>query len=225
MVKKNNVFLQALVLTVVVFSIGIFFGMSLEGNRIEKINDYYLESEIKMMDILSFNNLVDTVNVSCEQLTDTNFKLVDKVYFEAKKLEKYMDSNKLNQELDNFNRKYSILRTYLWIDSIKVKEKCEDRFNTIVYLYNGSSKDLTIMAKQNVFSKILEEVKKETGRETLLIPIDVSSDLDSLNSLISTYNPERKNFPIVIVNEKKVFNEIDKKENILSELDNFNIQN
>ncbi len=217
-IKMNNVFLQALILTIIVFIGGIFFGISLEGNRIEEINDYYLDSEIRMMDILSFNNLVETVNISCEELTDSNFKLVDKVYFEAKKIEKYIDSNKLNTDLENFNKKYSVLRTYLWIDSIKVREKCGNSFNTIVYLYNGSSKDLTVMAKQNVFSKILEEVKMETGRSVLLIPIDVSSDLSSLNSLISKYNPEKREFPIIILNEEKVFYEVDEYKEIISEL-------
>lgn len=217
-IKMNNVFLQALILTIIVFIGGIFFGISLEGNRIEEINDYYLDSEIRMMDILSFNNLVETVNISCEELTDSNFKLVDKVYFEAKKIEKYIDSNKLNTDLENFNKKYSVLRTYLWIDSIKVKEKCGNSFNTIVYLYNGSSKDLTVMAKQNVFSKILEKVKMETGRSVLLIPIDVSSDLNSLNSLISKYNPEKREFPIIILNEEKVFYEVDEYKEIISEL-------
>jgi hypothetical protein len=102
--------------------------------------------------------------------------------------------------------------------SIKVREKCGNSFNTIVYLYNGSSKDLTVMAKQNVFSKILEEVKMETGRSVLLIPIDVSSDLSSLNSLISKYNPEKREFPIIILNEEKVFYEVDEYKEIISEL-------
>jgi len=91
-----------------------------------------------------------------------------------------------------------VLRTYLWIDSIKVKEKCGNSFNTLVYLYDGSTKDLTKMAKQNVFSKILEEIKTNTGRNVLLIPIDVSSDLNSLNALVSKYNPENREFPIII---------------------------
>lgn len=218
MVKINSVFFQALVLTVVVFFGGIFLGMLLEESRMEKINDYYLESEISMMDILAFNNMIDSLEVSCEELTKSNFELIDKVYFEAKTLEEYSQSNKLTENLENFNKKYSILRTYLWIDSIKVKNFCENSFNTVVYLYNGSSKDLTIRAKQNVFSKILEEVKRNAGRNVLLIPIDVSSNLNSLNALVSKYNPEKREFPIVILNEEKVFYEIENYHEIFSQL-------
>lgn len=216
--KMNSVFLQAFILTVIFFFGGIFLGMSIENNRIEEINDYYLDSEIRMMDILSFNNLIETVNVSCEELTDSNFKLVDKVYFEAKKIEEYLDSNKMNDGIENFNKKYSVLRTYLWIDSIKVKEKCENSFNTLVYLYDASTKDLTKMAKQNVFSKILEEIKTDTGRNVLLIPIDVSSDLNSLNALVSKYNPEKREFPIIILNEEKVFYQVEDSDEIFSQL-------
>lgn len=218
MVKINSVFFQALVLTVVVFFGGIFLGMLLEESRMEKINDYYLESEISMMDILAFNNMIDSLEVSCEELTKSNFELIDKVYFEAKTLEEYSQSNKLTENLENFNKKYSILRTYLWIDSIKVKNLCENSFNTVVYLYNGSSRDLTIRAKQNVFSKILEEVKRNAGRNVLLIPIDVSSNLNSLNALVSKYNPEKREFPIVILNEEKVFYEIENYHEIFSQL-------
>lgn len=226
MVEKNKgIFFQAFLLAAIIFLGGIFFGMFVEESRMSKINEYYLDSEVNMMDILAFNNMIDSLDVSCESLFQTNFELVDRVYFEAKLLEDYTSSNKLIQNSEKFNKKYSILRTYLWIDSIKVKERCNNSFNTIIYIYDGSTKDLTMKAKQKVFSNILGEVKHETGFSVLLIPIDSSFELSSLNALLEKYNPENLPAPLIIVNEEKVFTEVTQANEIFEEIQKNSNQN
>ncbi len=150
--------------------------------------------------------------VSCEELFKSNEALLNRVYDEARILDLYQESGKLADELKNFHRKYDVLRTYLWINSIKIEDSCDLNFSRIVYLYNSEEEDLTKRAEQNVWSKLLLEVKNEK-ENLLLIPIALDSELVSLDSLIEKYN--LTDHPVVIVNEEKVFYDIPKKQEIL----------
>lgn len=202
---KYPVFAQALALTIVVFVVGLYLGIVLEDARMDRVDEYYLNSEISLMDILSLNNLVESSSVSCDELKKANFDLIDKVHEEAVLLEEYEKTGKFSEEIEDFHRKYDVLRTYLWIDAIQIKEKCNN-FNTVVYVYNNSVEDLTIKAKQNVWSNILYDLKTEEKENVLLISLDVGADLVSLNALLKEY--EFEGYPVVIVNEESVFEDL-----------------
>ncbi|MBU2612174.1 MAG: hypothetical protein KKB62_00445 [Nanoarchaeota archaeon] len=211
--KKNYfVFLQALLFTIVIFLVGFYIGMSIEGKRMVEINDYYLQSEVSLVDVLSLNKLVGSGEASCEELVRSDKELLDKVYGEARLLTQYEESGKLTNQVKNLHLKYDVLRTYLWITSIEIKKECSTNLSTIVYLYNHGETDLTNKAKQVVWSKLLLEVK-EVSPEVVLIPIAADSDLVSLKAITGSYNIT--SFPVVIVNEKYLFYEIPPKERIL----------
>ncbi|NCN51597.1 thioredoxin family protein [archaeon] len=214
--KKMNrkwVFFQAFLLTVVVLVIGLYAGISFEEGRFEKVNGYYLQSEVSLVDILALNNLVGMSDLSCLELENANVDLLNRVYEEASLLDQYEESGKLTQNLVTFHKKYDILRTYLWINSIKIKEICPDKLHTLVYLYNHDEEDLTKRAEQNVWSKLLLEIKNENPH-AVLISIARDSNLVSLNSLIEQYNIT--SFPAVVVDEKSVFEKITPKEEIVN---------
>jgi len=208
---KNNVFWQALLLTIVVFIIGLYLGMVMEENRLQKINNYYIDSEVSMMDILALNNLIDNSNISCDELKNANFDLLDRVYEEAILLEDYEASGKITDNLDNFHKKYDVLRTYLWIDSMKIRNKCNN-FNTVAYVYVSETDDLTKKATQNVWSRVLYDLKQEQGRNVLLVPMAVDQRLISLESILKNYNISE--YPVVIINEEIVLNELSSVEEI-----------
>ena len=210
--KRNYfVFVQTLFVTIVIFLVGFYIGMSIEGNRANEMNSYYTQSEVALIDILSLNKLVNLGNVSCSVLEQSNKDLLDRVYDDARLLTQYEESGKLTNNLKDLHKKYDVLRTYLWINSVDLKKKCPSKISTIVYLYNYEETDLTKKAEQNVWSKLLLEIKNENP-EVVLIPIAYDSNLISLNSLVSSYNIT--SFPSVIVNEKTVFSEISSKEEV-----------
>ena len=57
--KSRSVFLEALILTLAVFVIGIFIGISYEGRKINEVSDYYLVSEILLMDSFTTSKLLN----------------------------------------------------------------------------------------------------------------------------------------------------------------------
>lgn len=217
MKSKYKTFIEAFLLTIVVFIIGLYLGIVLEDNRVTIINEYQIQSEVSLLDITNLNNLVGYSRVSCDELKKANFELFDRVYEEAQTLERYETKERLASKLQSLHKKYDALRVSLWVNSMKIKDECDDNFNTIVYLYNYSEEDLTKQAEQNVWSKVLEGVKSEKGDEVLLIPFAVDTSLASLNAMLGEFNVTR--YPVVIINEKEVLTELRTKEEVISLLD------
>ena len=210
--NTKNVFWEALILTLVVFILGFLLGMLVETQRVDKINEYYLESEISLMDMFVFNNILNLENVSCEDLKESSFSFADRIYEEALLLEDYEYAGKLNPGFLLVHKKYDLLRTFLWINTIKNFEKCDKNFNLVIYLYELNTENLVEKAEQTVWSKILFDLKLKHKENVLLIPIAVDSNVSSLTSLLNRF--EISSFPAIILNEKKVITEISSLEDI-----------
>ena len=204
--NKKRVFWEALFLTIVVFLFGLLIGIAYESTKSSDMNKYYINSELSLMDIFALNSLVNINSQNCDILTSSNLDFADKIYEEAVLLSKYESTGKVTNDMEIVHKRYDILRTFLWINTIKTSEKCDKDYSTVIYLYEYYSKDLTQKAKQNVWSKILSDLKEEEGGNILLIPIASDNNITSLNSLISEFNVT--NYPVVIINEKYVISEL-----------------
>lgn len=208
----KHVFWEALLVTIVVFIFGILLGGAFESNRFDKIEDYYTVSEISMMDILALNDILSMENLSCENLAIANADFADRIYEEARLLEKYEGAGKLSDDLKLAHKKYDLMRTFLWVNSIKTFEKCGEGYNVVVYLYEYESEDLTQKAIQNVWSKVLFDLKQEMGSSVILVPIAADADLASLEALLRDF--EITQYPVVIVNNKNVVEKLSSAEDL-----------
>ena len=195
--------MQALLLTIVMFLIGMYVGIAFEDRNLDKAQEYYSQSELSLMDIMALNDLLDSGKVSCEVLKQTNFEFANKIYHEAALLDDYEKAGRVTDNFLFIHRKYDLLRSFLWMNAIKVKEQCGNNFSTVVYLYNYEIEDLIIQAEQRVWSRMLYELKQEQGDNMLLIPIARSDDFISLETLTSELGIE--SYPVVIINEEKIF--------------------
>jgi hypothetical protein len=197
--SPKNVFWQALFLTVVVFFFGLLIGYAIESGRVQGVNEYYLQSEISLMDIFALNNFAVMENASCDVLIKSNLEFADKVYVEAKILDKYEGAGRLSENIKLVHKKYDLLRIFLWMNAIKAREVCEGNFISVIYLYEREIDDLAQKATQAVWSRILLDFKEKRGDELVLIPIAVDSELSSLDAMTENY--EIKKYPIVILND------------------------
>ena len=204
--NRKRVFWEALFLTVVVFLFGMLLGVAFESNKLTEINDYYIRSETSIMDAFALNTFVDLEGSSCGVLANANLNFANQVYEEALLLERYENAGKLTEGMEILHKKYDVLRTFLWINTIKAAEKCGREYDSVVYLYESKSEDLTRKATQNVWSKILTDLKEEYGEEIILIPLAADADLVSLNSILDGFDIE--SYPVVIINEKAVISEL-----------------
>lgn len=210
--NPKNVFWEAFLLAAIVFALGLLLGSAFEANRLEDINEFYSRSEISLMDVLALNSLVELEGSTCEVLMDSNVEFADKIYEEARLLERYDASERLSDNFKLAHQRYDLLRTFLWINSIKIVDRCEGDFHTVVYLYEYESEDLIKRATQGVWSKILFDLKQKRGNEILLIPIAADTNLTSLNSLIKRFDISE--FPVVVVNNEHIIQELSSVEDL-----------
>jgi hypothetical protein len=206
MVNSKNAFWQALVFTILVFGIGLVFGFFLETSRSESIQNNLMNSEINLLDNQIRNKIIDDLNVHCDLAVKSSFDFADEIYSEAILLEKYDSSDKFGDSLILLHKRYDLLRTLLWIENIKLKERCNLDFHTIIYLYEYKTGDIELKSKQKFYSRILIDLKNKYPEKILLIPIAVNSNLESLELLISKY--ELFETPNIFVDEEKIITSI-----------------
>ncbi len=208
----KHVFWEAFFVAVVIFLIGLFFGMYIENSRIQEIENYYSASEANLMDGLALIELSSNENFSCELLRKSSIKFADKIYNEALLLEKYENAEKLGEGMTALHKKYDLLRTFLWINDLKLNKKCFQKFNTLVYLYEYSPEDIDKIAENNVWSKILYDLKLKHQDDLVLIPIAVDLNISSLDLLKSEF--ELYSFPMIFINNKNKISNISSVEEI-----------
>ena len=204
--NRKRVFWEALFLTVVVFLFGMLIGVSFESNKLSEINNYYIKSETSIMDAFALSAVSDLDYKNCDYLFQANLDFADNIYEEALILERYEQAKKITESMEIMHRKYDVLRTFLWVNTIKTAEKCGREYSTIVYLYESETEDLTKKATQNVWSKIIYDLKQEYGKEIILIPLAVDKNLVSLDSLLKQYNIT--SYPALLIDEKEVIYEL-----------------
>lgn len=203
--SKKHVFWQALLLTVLFFILGLVFGVYLEQLRSENFNTAFYQSEISLYDSLAVTKLSEGGFVSCNDLKEANLEFADKIYTEARDLERFDEKSQLTESLRTIHRKYDLLRTILWMNTIDVNKKCGD-LSTIVYLYTYDAEDVNIKSEQAVWSRILGDLKEKRGNKIILIPIAADNNLTSLDFMAKKFGVQR--YPAVIINEKNILYDV-----------------
>ena len=215
-IKNKHIFWEALILAIFIFIIGIFLGYLMEKNRTSQLVSLYQQSELDLLDLQIQENALSLRRFDCNIATSELINFANRVYDEARLLERYEGANEFSKEIIIQHKKYDLLRALLWVDSIGVKERCNESFDNLVYFYNYQSADLDVISAQNVMSKKLLENKTKYGEKIILIPIAGNLNISSIDYLKSSYNIT--SIPAILVNEKIIiddFNELDKLESYL----------
>lgn len=213
MVKNQKyLFLQALIITLVVFNIGIFFGYKLESSRIDKINEWYLESEMELLNQKIQSDAFDVIGLDCNALIEENIKFADEIFEKALVIDKYEKASRINNDIISLHKKYDLLRTLLWINSIKIKEKCDSDYHNLVYFYKYNDPSIEQKAKQRFFSNLLSQIKQEKGADVLLIPIAGDNGLSSISLLLGEYNIIE--LPVILIDENIIIKDVESVEDI-----------
>jgi len=209
MMEKSQkiVFLQALIVTFLIFNLGIFLGFKLEENRINKVNTFYLESEMDLLDQRIQREIFDITTINCDKAIEANIDFADKIFAEAKIISRYESASRLSNELEFQHKRFDLLRTLFWINSIRIKRDCNADYDNLVYLYKLNDLSLEDKAKQSVFSNVLTGVKEKYGSKIMLIPIAADTGIPSIELLLDAYNVTE--LPVILINEEIQLNDLD----------------
>jgi len=203
----KNVFLQALLMTLLVFGIGLVFGLILENNRSDKAEVALLNSEVRALDQQLRIKAVNDFNVSCNSAKESLFNFADDVYLEAKELELYYGSHKFKNTFEILHKKYDLLRFMLWGESNNLRERCGYSFHTAVYLYSYKTETLDKKAMQNYYSSFLTDFKNTYAENLFLLPMAADLNISSIEIAMEKY--EIESLPVIILDDKYVISESD----------------
>ncbi len=218
MIKNQKyIFLYALIITFVVFNLGIFMGYMLESSRLDKINTLYSNAELELFDQMTQKEALGVLNLDCNTLVNENIKFGDQIFQEALQIQKYEQANRINNDIIFQHKRFDLLRTLFWMNSVKIKQNCNSNYHNVVYFYKYNSPSIAQNSKQKFFSNLLQQVKQKEGDKVMLIPIAGDNNIPSVSILMDKYNITE--FPTILVDEKTKFTDIknaDEIENILN---------
>lgn len=205
MVNSKHAFWQALVFTLVIFSIGIFIGFLLENSRSNAIEISIIESEINLLDEQIRNSGLIQFNISCSDSKQSTFDFADKIYKEALQLEKFDSSSKFTNKLKILHKRYDLLRILLWTEGINLKEKCGEEIHTLVYIFAYATEDINTQAVQASNARLLLDIKNAHEKEILLIPIAGNLNIESVELIKTKYGVSK--LPAIIIDEQTIITE------------------
>ncbi len=200
MARFGDLFWKALVLTVVVFLLGVLLGFALERNRIGDIEKEFQKIDLQWNDAklqtLYYQNIEPKF---CDSAISENLGFGDKVYKEGLKIEDYDRASFLTSDLELEKKKYALLKVEFWLNSIVLKEKCNADYVNLVYFF-ANDPDFSVETEQDTQAEILKDLKEKYGKTLMLIPLPIDLDISMINIMRETY--DIKKTPTLLINEK-----------------------
>jgi hypothetical protein len=204
--SQKRIFLYALIVTIVLFNVGIFFGYMLETSRSNEINALYVNSEMELLDQMTQKDALNILNLDCNSLVSENIKFGDRIFSEAIQIQKYEEANRISSDIIAQHKKFDLLRTIFWINSIEIKQQCNSNYHNIIYFYKYNNPSIEQESEQKFFSNLLVELKQKQGDNVMLIPIAADNNISSLDLFIKKYNITQ--LPTILIDEKTKITEV-----------------
>tara|TARA_Y100000310_G_C20628418_1_gene787224 strand:+ start:997 stop:1671 length:675 start_codon:yes stop_codon:yes gene_type:complete len=216
MVKpQTDLFWKALIFTIIIFVIGVYLGIVLEESRLGAVQEEFDDLVIRWGDLRLQSYYYQSIDeISCEEAIDENLKFGDRVYEDGLLLEEYEQANRLTDKLEFEKKKYNLLKTEFYINSLVLKDKCNANYDVLVYFYLDGTEDLDLGAQQSTVSRVLGEVKEQYGPNLILIPLAADMDISVINILLDSYNIE--SFPSIWLDSGVVLEGVHSLEDIIS---------
>ncbi|MBI2547646.1 MAG: hypothetical protein HYW23_04375 [Candidatus Aenigmarchaeota archaeon] len=209
----KRVYIQAGILSIFVLLVGVMIGMWLDNFRLDSIRNTLSESDINFNDARLLNNYFQKFGKDyCSSALQQNLAYNDKIYSAGKEIEKKIDANIFTPDVQQEWRRYTLLQTQFWLNSIELKQQCNFDYHTVVYLSNKKNTTTGEEVNNKVQSSILLDLKGKCGKKMMLIPITVDTDLVVVGAITSQFNITK--YPSVIIDEKYVFRGLTMKDNL-----------
>lgn len=197
--SQKKTFLYALIVTLFIFNLGIFFGYMLENSRTNDINKLYVDAEMELLDQITQKDALGTLNLSCDALVSENIKFGDRIFAEALQIQKYEDANRITSEIVLQHKRFDLLRAIFWINSIEIKQKCNSSYHNVVYLYKYNDPSIEQESKQKFFSNLLVQMKQDMGDRVMLIPIAADNNISSIDLFVKKQDITQ--LPTILIDE------------------------
>lgn len=211
---QNDILVKTVILTTVIFILGIFVGVWLDSMRLEEIKGSITATDTEWNDAriqsMFYQKLTDNPE-SCDSAIKSNLDFNDKIYNQGLEIERRENVEKFTPDIVSEKTRYALLQLQFWFNSINLKETCNASYSSIVYFYSYFNDNLKI--DQKIQSTILSDLKQDCGNKLILIPLPLDLNISTVEFIKSNYKIDSA--PSLLINEKTVLSGVQNKEEIL----------
>jgi hypothetical protein len=201
---EKGPYLRAAVLSVLIFLSGIMFGVFLDNFRLSEIRKQISQIEVSSNDAMLLSLFLQKFGKnSCDKALDINLRFNERIYKEGEQIEEAFKANRFTPELEQEWRKYILLQTQFWFNSIELKKNCNFNYSNVVHLFKLKTEDIKERAVNKLQSEIMLSLKQKCGNKIMLIPLTTDNNLSVVDAIIAKYNITK--LPAIIINEEKIF--------------------
>ena len=220
---KYKVFIESFLIAMILFLAGFSIGYYLEMSRNTKIMESYENEIVYSLDLELQNYYFTLMNeTNCEEAIKQNLIFADNLYEEGLKLEKYEEIGQILEGSSVEKQKYVLLKTELWFNTLLIKQKCGNYFDTVVYFYSDDTSNSKKVSQQKIISNVLKDLKEKRGNRLILLPISGDLNLGVIDLQKRIYTID--SLPSILINEEIVlegFYPLEEIEASLTDLDDF----
>lgn len=192
----------ALILTVMIFSLGVTLGVIVDYERLNRSEDASDQTELNYESLqlqYLFLSQLDDTQESCPILRAALQSSVEELGYSLDAFERYQQQTFFNKERYHvLQRKYLQDNLRYWMFSSRLQRVCDDDVVNILYFY--SEENCTVCPNQGT---VLTYYKQRLDDRLLVFPLnmDLAQDEKFLSILQLTYNVTE--YPTLIINDEK----------------------
>lgn len=194
-------YVLAALLTALVFSLGLFLGLFVEGQRVDFIQQQSYEQALDFSSLQLQYEYIDQLaqEGNCEALASSFDKNINTLESTRNRLENYYQSAQANRDdFQSIRREYTLAQLNYWLFSKKYEDLCNTDSVTILFFYEDTA-DCTNCDDQGF---VLSYYKGIFQDSLLNFAIDAEgTDEPMIDILKSTYNIT--SYPSLVVQDTK----------------------
>lgn len=201
--KSRHIYV--LIVTIIIFTLGVLIGAQFEQFRIEKIQESFsqettryqeIQSEIEYINFLLEN---EEINISsCTTLKNSFLTSVEKLDDSVFAIENYESSATFRlDDYDSLKNQYFNLQVRYYTLSQNINIVCPNSFNTILYFY-AEAEECPECEDQGV---ILDHIKKKYTDDVMIFSFNTQRGVNIIDLLTLNNNIETYQTPVLIVNQ------------------------
>jgi hypothetical protein len=205
-------YVAAAVITAVIFLLGMFVGLTVEGKRVNMMQDVYVEQQINFASSqMQYNYLQSSGELNCPAVYTVFYNNIKDLDSARVRLENYRQNSKINTEsFELLKREYTLEEVRYWMLAEQAQKTCKQDIVRVLYFY-GTDEQCPACGKQGF---VLDYLKKLFGDKILIFALDANLNEPMINVLMRQFNVT--SFPGVVVETDMSSNGYVDKDTLLS---------
>jgi len=195
-----------LVLTIIIFTIGVFIGNNVEQMRVNQLYTDLQEQDLMYQNIVTESTYLDYLislkeqggNIDCNAIKGNYYTSIINLDDSRLKLEAYINNAKVKEEeYQRLKDHYANLQINYWILANRIDNVCSGNMNPILYFYDEKKKCPACEDE----GTHLSYVKAKLTDNVLIFSLDVQKE-GAIKLLSQRYGVKEREMPVLVIDEK-----------------------